>query len=141
MRWAQQQRLDFIGARILAGDVVNRRDLMAVFRISAPQAANDFKAFNKAHPGAMRYDLSRKAYVPHRVTTKSEDPSMFELRYVTGGPNRVLEFRTRKVAITNWGDVRHVGEWSEWRPVPEVDVNEAAMGDLIASGGLPACDG
>ena len=66
---------------------------------------------------------------------------MFELRWVTGGPNRVLEFRTRMLRIDAWNDVCGIKEWSDWMPVPSTDVNEAAYEDLIASGGLPAVDG
>lgn len=66
---------------------------------------------------------------------------MFELRWVTGGPNRVLEYRTREITIDAWGHPRHVGHWSDWQPVPDIDVNEAALGDMIAAGGLPAVGG
>lgn len=66
---------------------------------------------------------------------------MFELRWVTGGPNRVLEYRSRPVTVDNWGSPRLVGKWSDWRTVPELDVNDAAMLDLVDAGGLPAVGG
>ena len=74
MRWAQRQRLDFIGQRLLSDGAVNRRDLIGKFGISPPQAAVDFRCFEKAHPGAMRYDSSRKAYVAHNLTRPADDP-------------------------------------------------------------------
>ena len=70
MRWAQEQRLSFIGERLLDGGAINRSDLIEKFRISAPQAATDFRAFNEKHPGAMRYDNRRKAYVPDRIVVR-----------------------------------------------------------------------
>lgn len=71
-RWAQRQRISFIGTRIRSGRAINRSDLMLKFGISAPQAATDFRVFKKHHPGAMRYDASRKAYVPHKITIEPE---------------------------------------------------------------------
>lgn len=68
MRWAQEQRLAFIGARIMAGETVNRRNLVDKFKISVPQASADIQLFKEQHPGAMRYDTTRKTYVPHRIT-------------------------------------------------------------------------
>jgi hypothetical protein len=61
---------------------------------------------------------------------------MFELRWVTFGPNRQLEYRSRETTIDNWGGVRKVGGWSHWRIVPEVDADDAAYEDLRASGGV-----
>lgn len=69
MRWAQQHRLAFIGHRLLASGTVNRRDLMRKFGISQPQASVDLRRFDEAHPGAMRYDKTRKTYVPRNLTT------------------------------------------------------------------------
>lgn len=71
MRWAQRQRLAFIGERLLSGGAVNRRDLIGKFGISAPQAAVDFRCFAEAHPGAMKYDNKRKAYVPDQLTVRA----------------------------------------------------------------------
>lgn len=70
MRWAQEQRLSFIGERLLDAGAINRSDLIERFRISAPQAATDFRIFNEKHPGVMRYDNHRKAYVPDRITVR-----------------------------------------------------------------------
>jgi len=69
MRWAQRQRLAFIGDRLRSGAVVNRSDLIRTFGISAAQAARDFRSFLKSHPGAMKYDTKSKAYVPNRMVT------------------------------------------------------------------------
>lgn len=68
MRWAQEQRLAFILQRILAGETINRRDLMDKFKISLPQASTDLNLFKEKHPVAMRYDATRKAYVPNKIT-------------------------------------------------------------------------
>ncbi|WP_029066518.1 hypothetical protein [Labrenzia sp. DG1229] len=42
---------------------INRQHLQRKFDISCPQAAIDFREYQKRHPGAMEYDASRKAYV------------------------------------------------------------------------------
>lgn len=69
MRWAEQQRLAFIGERLLAGTTVNRKDIMEKFSVSTPQASLDLRHFDERHPGAMKYDNRRKCYVPHRMQT------------------------------------------------------------------------
>ena len=42
---------------------INRHHLMRKFDISMPQASMDIRAYMKAHPDAMIYDLSQKQYV------------------------------------------------------------------------------
>lgn len=71
MRWAKRQRIAFIGECLHANGAVNRKDVMAKFGVSAPQAASDFRTFEEAHPGAMKYDPTRKAYVPDRMTRRA----------------------------------------------------------------------
>lgn len=62
---------------------------------------------------------------------------MIELRYVEFGSIKQLEYRTkiysgrRLDAVGNAGDV-----WSDWVRVPTISGHEAAMEDLIASGGI-----
>jgi len=68
MRWAQEHRVAFIGYRLMTAGAVNRRDLIRKFGISQPQASTDLRRFDEKHPGAMRYDKSRKSYVPHCLT-------------------------------------------------------------------------
>lgn len=68
MRWAQKQRVAFIGRRLLKGASVNRTDITTEFDVSLQQASADIGAFNKSHPGAMKYDSARKAYVADCLT-------------------------------------------------------------------------
>lgn len=63
MRWAEKQRLAFIGRRLRAGETVNRADIIHKFGVSVPQASTDIRRFKEAHPGAMKYDLTLKTYV------------------------------------------------------------------------------
>lgn len=63
LEWANEQRASFILARLATGGVV-RQDLMDHFKCSMPTASAIFKRFQEAYPEAMRYDLTRKAYVP-----------------------------------------------------------------------------
>jgi hypothetical protein len=61
---------------------------------------------------------------------------MLELRWVEFGPNRQLEFRARGLKVNNWGEVCGLDDWSNWMIVPTISGDEAAMQDLIASGGI-----
>lgn len=63
---------------------------------------------------------------------------MFELRWVKFGQYRQLEYRYRGLIVDNWGDIRGLRGWSDWKVVETVDGNDAAYEDLIASGGLGA---
>jgi hypothetical protein len=73
MRWAEKQRLAFIGRRLLAGETVNRADLVHKFGVSVPQASTDIRRFKEAHPGAMKYDLTLKTYVADKLTPSGRD--------------------------------------------------------------------
>lgn len=45
---------------------INRGHLMRKFGVSAPQAAIDFREFQKRNPKAMTYDARAKRYVARR---------------------------------------------------------------------------
>jgi hypothetical protein len=72
VRWSTKQRMAFIAAQLKLRGRINRRDIMEKFEVSAPQAAFDFRRFEKEYPGAMRYDASLKTYVPGRAARKSK---------------------------------------------------------------------
>ena len=69
---------------------------------------------------------------------------MIELRWVefgnTGlGPGqgyRQLEYRTYILDVDASGEFCPSGEWTDWKVVPTIDGDEAAVEDLIASGGI-----
>lgn len=65
--------MQFIEERLRVVGVVNRRDLMERFGISAPQAANDFRKFMAHRPKAMVYNKTRKAYVRAPEITGGRD--------------------------------------------------------------------
>ena len=73
MRWAEKQRLAFIGRRLLSGETVNRADIIKKFGVSMPQASTDIRRFKAAHPGAMKYDLTRKTYIADKLTPTGRD--------------------------------------------------------------------
>jgi hypothetical protein len=50
--------------RLLTAGSVRRKDIMAAFSISEAHASADIAAFDRTHPGVMRYDKSAKMYVP-----------------------------------------------------------------------------
>lgn len=64
---------------------------------------------------------------------------MIELRWVTFGPNRQLEYRTLKWRVDAGGALNVLPapiEWTDWKRVPSVDGDEAAYQDIVASGGI-----
>ncbi len=62
-RFAQETRLRFLDGLFFWDGQANRRDLMAAFHVSQPQAALDLKAYlNQAAPGQVTYDARRKRY-------------------------------------------------------------------------------
>lgn len=61
--WAQQMRLRFIDFRLRWEGRLNRKDLEEFFGISAPQATNDFSAYQEGAPDNLKYDPKLKAYV------------------------------------------------------------------------------
>lgn len=62
--WFQARRLDGIDALLATRGELRRQDIMDLFGVSLPQASMDIQAFVREHPGAIRYDLSSKRYVP-----------------------------------------------------------------------------
>ena len=62
MNWFATQRQQWIAEMLEIYGFINRFHLRRKFGISSAQAANDFRAFNDAHPGAMRYDARKKIY-------------------------------------------------------------------------------
>lgn len=70
MRWAQVQRLRFVGHLVETVGRVNRSDLMEKFSISMPQASTDLNAFLRLNPGILTYDTTAKCY--RRALTPAE---------------------------------------------------------------------
>jgi len=73
MRWAEKQRIGHIGERLMAGQTVRRADLMEKFGISLQQASSDIRKFNADHPGAMKYDRTKRVYVAHNIVAPGRD--------------------------------------------------------------------
>lgn len=63
MAWAEDYRQNWIAETLRVFGYINREHIMKKFGISMPQASLDLRTFQKAHPGAVRYDLSAKRYV------------------------------------------------------------------------------
>jgi hypothetical protein len=63
MKSTDRQRADFILARLAAGGI-RRKDLIAHFGVCRASASNVFTWFQSEYPDAMRYDLTRKMYLP-----------------------------------------------------------------------------
>jgi hypothetical protein len=63
---------------------------------------------------------------------------MIELRWVEFGRNRQLEYRYLTMGVDASGALCPGNDWSDWKIVPTVTGEEAALQDLIASGGVGA---
>ncbi len=62
MNWFAQRRQEWIGEMLEVYGFINRFHLARKFGISTAQAANDFRAFHKNRPDAMRYLARKKIY-------------------------------------------------------------------------------
>jgi hypothetical protein len=60
---------------------------------------------------------------------------MFEMRWVALGKQRHLQFRYVQLTVDASGALC-LGGWVSWQDVPTIDVNDAAIEDVIASGGI-----
>lgn len=64
LRWGVQKRLEFIELRLYWDGMLRRKDLTDQFEISVPQASADLAEYQSHTSGNVKYDGSRKAYVP-----------------------------------------------------------------------------
>ena len=71
MSWFTERRMDFIDWCLDHHGELQRGNLMKTFDISTPQASADIQAFMKLYPGAIRYDLTMKRYVPAQKNYRS----------------------------------------------------------------------
>jgi hypothetical protein len=71
-RWFGRQRQSWIAEMLDVYEFINRGHLMRKFGISSPQASKDLQMFAREHPHAMRYDLSRKAYVRRECRSRHD---------------------------------------------------------------------
>ena len=72
MTWAADRRLDYIDWCLALRGEVQRADISGVFEVSESQASQDINAFIAAYPAAIRYDKSRKRYVPARNAYRAQ---------------------------------------------------------------------
>lgn len=64
LRWAVEQRLDYIDALLETAGGLRRPDIVMAFGVSPNQATADLRLFMTLHPGAMVYDRRAKRYIP-----------------------------------------------------------------------------
>lgn len=62
MRYAENQRHEFISELLKTQGFLNRSDLIDKFEIGLVQASRDINNFMKSHPSAMKYNLQNKRY-------------------------------------------------------------------------------
>jgi hypothetical protein len=116
LRWAPEQRLEFIEFRLFWDGGINRSDLMTRFGVSEPQASKDLTAYRELAPGNLEYDSSRKRYVPaspFRPLFLKPNPDRYlaQLKAISDGilsvgdtsietipPNGVLPIPTRRIS-------------------------------------------
>lgn len=73
MSWFLEQRMDWIDETLRIFGFINRRHMQRKFGISMPQAANDFREFEKRHPDRMCYDPHLKCYVANDINPVDDD--------------------------------------------------------------------
>ncbi len=61
---------------------------------------------------------------------------MIEIRRVVFGPNVQLEYRHYILGVDASGAFCPTNQWSNWKIVEIIDADDAAMEDLITSGGI-----
>lgn len=61
---------------------------------------------------------------------------MIEIRRVIFGPNEQLEYRYCILGVDASGALCPTNQWSNWKIVKIIDADDAAMEDLITSGGI-----
>ena len=61
--WAMRQRYAWIDARLAAGEPFNRDDLVKAFTVTKQTASATIHQYQELQPDALRYDVSRKAFV------------------------------------------------------------------------------
>ena len=62
-RWGQARRLAFIDVRLQYDGRINRKDLIAFFNISVPQASADLALYQSMAPSNLEYDPRLRTYV------------------------------------------------------------------------------
>lgn len=60
--WSERQRLEFVERLLFWKGAINRRDLVAAFGISAPQATNDLVTYSTLAAGNCSYNVRTKRY-------------------------------------------------------------------------------
>lgn len=73
MNWFARYRQEWIAEALRVYGYINRGHLVRKFGISVPQASMDLREYQRACPGAVRYDKSRKRYVASAARGRSDD--------------------------------------------------------------------
>lgn len=81
LRWAPEQRLEFIEFRLFWDGGLNRSDLMERFGVSEPQASKDLTTYRELAPANLEYDSSKKRYV---------SATFFQPLFLKPNPDRYL---------------------------------------------------
>src|SRR5580700_5019955 len=61
--WAMKKRFEWIAAKLEAGEAFNRSDIGEAFYTTKQTATATIARFEREHPGRLRYDGARKAFV------------------------------------------------------------------------------
>lgn len=61
--WAMRKRYEWITARLEAGEPFTRMDICDAFTVTKQTVSATVAQYDRLHPGAMRYDTARKAFV------------------------------------------------------------------------------
>ncbi|WP_353330177.1 transcriptional regulator [Phaeobacter sp. NW0010-22] len=69
IKWATEQRFQYLEQRAFWHGSLNRSDLIEKFGISVPQASKDLASYQRMHPSNLSYDASKKQYSPTKDFT------------------------------------------------------------------------
>ena len=68
----QALRLLYIRAKVARDGMINRRDIMHMFKVTAALASGDFRTYQERFPGHIIYDPSLKTFVVKEPCSRNE---------------------------------------------------------------------
>ena len=120
IKWAAEQRFQFLEHRAFWHGGLNRSDLMDRFGISVPQASKDLAAYQQMFPANLTYDASKKRY----FTTTHFAPNFASL-------DSEEYLRTAAVSSSMVHSVTQGQPVAETLPVPMRTINPYALQPVV----------
>lgn len=121
---ASRQRLEFIECLAVWEGRVRPAEVIRAFNVSKAQASNDFTAYQRLRPDNLRYDTSKKTYVP----TESFSPA-----YNSCSPDTYLALLVFAQSDLSNPTAKHVADRVPHTHLPTVDasLDEAVLKQVV----------